>query len=202
MAVYALALIVFGVGLAAGIFPGERNLLLTLVPALIVAAGIAVVLLLARGAPRYGKRVGPRHRKLAGAISLVATAVAATNRIVFHGDRRRSLLGALAYMIFDALVLWMAFFAIHAHPVPGFPVVMMAYIIGALGAFIPLPGGLGAVGGIAGMLALYGVGHNAAVGAVLLYTAVGLLVPLIGGAVSYLFLRRQFGPIRALQESA
>ena len=113
-----------------------------------------------------------------------------------------SLLGALAYMVFDALVLWMAFFAIHAHPVPGFPVVMMAYIIGALGGFIPLPAGLGAVGGIAGMLALYGVGHNAAVGAVLLYEAVGLLVPVVGGAVAYLFLTRQFGPIRAFQEGA
>lgn len=202
LAVYALALIVFGVGLATGIFPGERNLLLSLVPAVIVAAGIAAVLLLARGAPRYGKRVEPHHRKIAGAITSLANAVAATNRIVFHGDRRQSLVGALAYMIFDALVLWTAFFAIHAHPVPGFPVVMMAYIIGALGGFIPLPAGLGAVGGIAGMLALYGVGHNAAVGAVLLYTAVGLLVPLIGGAVSYLFLRRQFGPIKALQEGA
>ena len=202
LAVYALALIVFGVGLATGIFPGEGNLLLTLVPAVIVAAGIAAVLLLARRAARHGKRVEPRHRKIAGAITSLADAVAATNRIVFHGDRRRSLLGALAYMICDALVLWTAFFAIHAHPVPGFPVVMMAYIIGALGAFIPLPAGLGAVGGIAGMLALYGVGHNAAVGAVLLYTAVGLLVPVIGGAVAYLFLRRQFGPIRALQEGA
>ncbi len=52
------------------------------------------------------------------------------------------------------------------------------------------------------MLALYGVGRNRAVGAVLLYTAVGLLVPLIGGAVPYLFLRRQFGPVRAFQEGA
>lgn len=202
LAVCALALIVFGVCLATGIFPGERNLLLTLLPAVIVAAGIAAVLLLARGATQYSKRVEPHHRKIAGAITSLANAVAATNRIVFHGDRRQSLLGALAYMVCDALVLWTAFFAIHAHPVPGFPVVMMAYIIGALGAFIPLPAGLGAVGGIAGMLALYGVGHNAAVGAVLLYTAVGLLVPVIGGAVAYLFLRRQFGPIRALQQGA
>jgi uncharacterized membrane protein YbhN (UPF0104 family) len=202
LAVYALALIVFGVGLATGIFAGPRNLPLTLLPAVIVAAGIAALLLLARRGAQYGKRVESRHRKIAGAITSLANAVAATDRIVFHGDRRQSLLGALAYMVFDVLVLWTAFFAIHAHPVPGFPVVMMAYIIGALGGFIPLPGGLGAVGGIAGMLALYGVGHNAAVAAVLLYTAVGLLVPLIGGAVAYLFLRRQFGPVRAFQPSA
>ena len=42
-----------------------------------------------------------------------------------------------------------------------------------------LPAGIGAVGGIAGMLILYGVGRDAAVAAVLLYEAIGLLVPLI-----------------------
>jgi hypothetical protein len=35
--------------------------------------------------------------------------------------------------------LWTAFVAIHAHPVPGFAVVVMAYTIGALGGSIPLP---------------------------------------------------------------
>jgi len=33
----------------------------------------------------------------------------------------------------------------------------MAYIIGALGASLPLPAGIGGVAGIAGMLVLYGV---------------------------------------------
>jgi len=51
------------------------------------------------------------------------------------------------------------------------------------------------------MLILYGVGHNAAIAAVLLYEAVGLLVPLIGGGVAYVVLRHQFGRMRTLQES-
>jgi uncharacterized membrane protein YbhN (UPF0104 family) len=42
------------------------------------------------------------------------------------------------------------------------------------------------------MFVLYGVGRDTAVAAVLLYQAVGLLVPLIGGAVAYLLLRREF----------
>ena len=63
----------------------------------------------------------------------------------------------MAYLGFDVLVLWSAFLAIHAHPVPGFAVVIMAYIIGALGGSIPLPAALGTIGGIAGMLILYGV---------------------------------------------
>jgi uncharacterized membrane protein YbhN (UPF0104 family) len=195
-AVDALALIVFGVGLAIGIFPGASSVLLTLLPAALAISGIGAALLLARGATRYSERVESDHPKLASAIASVSDAVAATEQIVFHRDRRRGLLGALAYLGFDALVLWTAFLAIHVHPVPGLAVVMMAYIVGALGGSIPLPAGIGAIAGIAGMLILYGVGRTPAVAAVLIYEAVGLLVPLIGGAVAYLLLRREFGPMR------
>ena len=45
------------------------------------------------------------------------------------------------------------------------------------------------------MLILYGVGHDAAIAAVLLHQAIGLLVPLVGGAVAYMSLRHSFGPI-------
>lgn len=51
------------------------------------------------------------------------------------------------------------------------------------------------------MLILYGVGRSSAVAAVLIYEAVGLLVPLIGGAVAYLLLRRQFGPMRTMPDA-
>jgi uncharacterized membrane protein YbhN (UPF0104 family) len=199
-AVDALALIVFGVGLAIGIFPGAGRLLLTLLPATVAASGIAAVLLIARRATGYSKHVESKHPKLAIAIGSVSNAVSATEQILFHRDRRSGLLGALAYLGFDALVLWTAFLAIHARPVPGFAVVVMAYVIGALAGSIPLPGGIGAIGGIAGMLILYGVGRSPAVAAVLIYEAVGLLVPLIGGAVAYLLLRRQFGPMRTVRD--
>jgi uncharacterized membrane protein YbhN (UPF0104 family) len=198
----ALALVVFGTALASGLLSGERNLLLTLLPAAIAAAGIAAALFVSPRAAEFSTRLEASHPKIASSITSLADAVAATRQIVFHRDRRRSLVGALAYLGFDALVLWTAFFAIHAHPVPAFAVVVMAYIIGALGGSIPLPAGIGAVGGIAGMLILYGVGRSAAIGAVLLYEAVGLVVPLIGGGIAYLILRRQFGPMRTLQKSA
>ena len=112
------------------------------------------------------------------------------------------MLGALGYLWLDVLVLWSAFVAIHAHPAPGFGVVLMAYIIGALGGSIPLPAAIGTIGGMVGMFILYGVGHNAAVAAVLLYQAIGLLVPLIGGGIAYLFLRRRLGPMRSVAGSA
>jgi uncharacterized membrane protein YbhN (UPF0104 family) len=195
-AVDALALVVFGVGLSAGIFGGEHNLLLTLLPAAVAATAIVAALLIARRAAAHAGRLRASHPKIASSIKSLAEAVDATDRILFHHGGLRAALGALAYLAFDALVLWTAFFAIDSHPVPDFPVMVMAYIIGALGGSIPLPAGIGAVGGIAAMLILYGVGHNAAIAAVLLYEAVALLVPLIGGGVAYLFLRRAFGPMR------
>ena len=60
----ALALILFGIGLATGIFPGERNLVLTLLPAVLAMAGIAAVLLVSRVGARYGERPDPLTRRL------------------------------------------------------------------------------------------------------------------------------------------
>jgi uncharacterized membrane protein YbhN (UPF0104 family) len=69
----------------------------------------------------------------------------------------------------------------------------MAYIIGALGGSIPLPAGIGTIGGMLGVFILYGVERDAALAAVLLYQAVGLLVPLAGGGIAYAILRRDLG---------
>jgi uncharacterized membrane protein YbhN (UPF0104 family) len=105
-------------------------------------------------------------------------------------------LGSVAYLGFDVLVLWSAFLAIHAHPVPGLAVVVMAYIIGALGGSLPLAASIGMIAGIAGMLIVYGVNHNPAVAAALFHQAIGLIVPLAGGGIAYAILRRQLGTIR------
>jgi uncharacterized membrane protein YbhN (UPF0104 family) len=188
-AVDALALIVFGLALAAGVLPGTRNPLLTLLPAGVTAiAVVAVVVMAARVKPDAG-RLGA-HPKLATSIATLSKAVKDT-RLLFRSRSYRAILGVLAYLGFDVVVLWSAFLAIHANPVPGFAVVVMAYIIGALGGSIPLPAGIGTVGGIAGMLILYGVGHSPAVAAVVLHQAIGLLVPVAGGAIAYAVVRRR-----------
>ena len=194
-AVDALALIVAGFGLTVGVFAGERHYLLTLLPPAVAAAGIATTLLIASRAGRHAERLQGRHPKIAGAITTLANAVEDTRRLFRRGGWT-SVLGVLAYFGFDVLVLWSAFLAIHAHPTPGLAIVIMAYVIGALGGSIPLPASIGTVGGIAGMLILYGVGHNAAIAAVLLHQAIGLLVPLAGGTVAYASLRRRLGPLR------
>jgi uncharacterized membrane protein YbhN (UPF0104 family) len=199
-AIDALALVVCGFGLAVGVFPGQQSAFLTWLPAAVACVGIAGALLLARGGARRAQALEARHPKLAESIGTVSTAVRGTGRILFHRGSRRSVAGALAYLGFDVLILWTAFLAIDAHPVPDFAVIVMAYVIGALGASIPLPAGIGAIGGIAGMLVLYGVDRDPAIGAVLLYEAVGLLVPVAGGGLAYLLLRRDLGSMKTIRE--
>ena len=174
-AIDALAVVVFGVGLATGIFAAEGNLLLTLLPAVLPATGLAAALLIARRASVYAKRLQAKRPKIAGAITALAVAVEDTDRLLFHRGSWTSVLGTVAYLGFDVLVLWGALRAVHAHPFPGFAVVIMAYIIGALGGSIPLPASLGTVGGMTGMLVLYGVPTHAALAAVLLSQAIALL---------------------------
>ena len=193
-AVSAFELIVLGIGLAIGVFPGEDNLLLTLLPAAVAAAGIVGALLLSRRSSAHAERLQAKHPKIATSISTLGDAVADT-KALFRRGGWTSVLGSIAYLGFEVVVLWTSFHAIHAHPVPSFAVVMMAYVIGAIGGSLPLPASIGTIGGIAGMLIVYGVNHNPAVAAVLLHQAIGLLVPLTGGAIAYIFLRRQLGPI-------
>ncbi len=195
-AVDALALVLFGVVLATRIVSGEDNLLLTLLPAALAAAGITAALFIARRAKTGAGRLRTKHRKVAAAVTTLADAVQDTKRLFLHRGSRRAVLGIMAYLGFDVLMLWSAFLAVHAHPVPSIPVVIMAYIIGALGGSIPLPAAAGTIGGMAGMLIVYGVNANTAVAAVLLHQAIGLLVPLTGGVIAYGIIRHRLGPIR------
>jgi Lysylphosphatidylglycerol synthase TM region len=194
-AVSALALIVFGVGLATGVFAGEDRLLLTLLPAAVAACGIAVGLLIAPRGSAYAARLQAKHAKIARTITTLADAVEDTEHVLVHRSGLTTALAAVAYLGFEILILWLALIAVHTHPTPGFAIVVMAYIIGALGGSLPLPASVGTIGGIAGMLIVYGVHHNPAVAAVLLHQAIGLLVPLVGGTIAYVIIRRQLGPV-------
>jgi len=191
----ALALIVFGVGLATGIFAGEDRLLLTLLPAAGAACGIGVALFVAHRASAYATRLQAKHAKIASSINTLADAVDDTKRVLFHRGGLTTVLGAVAYLGLEILILWLALLAVGAHPTPAFAIVVMAYVIGALGGSLPLPASIGTIGGIAGMLIVYGVHHDPAVAAVLLHQAIGLLVPLAGGTIAYIIIRRQLGPV-------
>jgi uncharacterized protein (TIRG00374 family) len=70
-------------------------------------------------------------------------------------------------------------------------VILMGYLIGQLGGLLPLPGGVGGIdGGLIGTLIVYGAPAGATVAAVLVYRLILFWLPLIGGAIAFLALRR------------
>ena len=63
----------------------------------------------------------------------------------------------------------------------------LAYFIGYLASMIPMPAALGVLDtGLAGALVLYGFSPAASVGAVLVYHAIAIWVPGLGGLVAWL----------------
>src|SRR5581483_5630781 len=112
----AIAIVLFGALLALGFFGGGPSLALTLAP-----------------------RIRPRRPRIASGIATLALAVENTREMLRHRGSGRIVLGAIAYLGFDMLVLQGSFVAIDAHPVPSFAVVAMCYLIGGLGGSIPLP---------------------------------------------------------------
>ncbi|MGI8428243.1 MAG: lysylphosphatidylglycerol synthase transmembrane domain-containing protein [Solirubrobacteraceae bacterium] len=187
-AVNVVALIIVGVGMFAGAFEGPRGPLLTLLPAAVGVAAIAIVLALP---PLAGGLTGPRFERRPRLRSTVcALAVGVRETLVELRRRDLRVLGAVGYWVFDTLVLWACFRALGASP--GVPVVMMAYLIGQLGGELPIPGGLGAIdAGLVGALALYGVELAPATAAVLAYRAISLWLPALIGSVDFVLVRRR-----------
>ena len=95
------------------------------------------------------------------------------------------MLGAGGFLLFDIAALWAACRAT-GHPIGGLALAL-AYFIGYLATMLPMPAGIGVLdSGLAGALVLYRFPPAAAVGAVLLYHAISIWVPSIGGLAHWL----------------
>jgi uncharacterized membrane protein YbhN (UPF0104 family) len=189
-AVNVAAVVVIGVPMWLGVIPGSTDPLLTLLPALAALATIVGTVVLASWARGAAAR-RMQHGRLAVALRAIGGGVQEALQLIRAGEPR--LLGAVAYWLFDNLVLYACFVAFgHAPP---FWSIAMAYLVGLLANALPVPGGLVAVeGGLVGMLLLFGVRPASAVlGAVLLYRAISLWVPALVGSVAFLALRREIG---------
>ncbi len=196
-AVYAGSVLIDGIGLGTGLFPGGGSFALTIVPAIVAAILIAVVgamALLPNDIERRLQSWASGSGRLARwvALGVTAPALAASGvrtAIELIRSRDPGLLGAVAWWGFDISVLWAMFHAFGSPPL--FTVIWMAYFLGMLGNLLPLPGGLGGVeGGMIGAFAAFGVDFNLAVLAVLSYRAISFWLPTIPGAVAYFQLRR------------
>jgi uncharacterized membrane protein YbhN (UPF0104 family) len=154
-------------------------------PLLIAGAITLLVVVGAHAAGGGGARGGARGAAptwLAG----IAAGIADAERAVRHPSWR--LAGALGYLGFDIAVLWATFSALgHAPPLPA---LTLGYSIGYLANALPIPGGIGALdAGLAGALLLYGAAPAHVAAAVLVYHAVALWVPAVGGLLAYARLR-------------
>ncbi|HEX3617868.1 MAG TPA: lysylphosphatidylglycerol synthase transmembrane domain-containing protein [Solirubrobacteraceae bacterium] len=194
--VFMLALVVFGGGLAIGLFPGRSPDALTVLPA---AIGGGLILLVAGmgfsadRAERWLSRLARRHR---GPRSLFAKL--ATLPRTLHGgvmtslsvlaNPKPGLSGAVVYWAFDIATLWAGFRAFGA-TVP-LAVLVIGYFVGQLANALPIPGGIGGVeGGMIGSFIAFGVNGSTAVLAVLAYRIISFWLPVLPGSVAYLQLR-------------
>jgi uncharacterized membrane protein YbhN (UPF0104 family) len=204
--IYAGSLLLDGVGLGVGLFPGGGSFAITIVPAIVAvvlfAVAGAISLLpgdverrLARWASGSG-RIGHWIARAAAVPALAASGVRTAIDLVRSRDP--GLLGAPAWWGFDIAVLWAMFHAFGSPP--PFTVIWMAYFIGTLGNLLPLPGGLGGVeGGMIGALAAFGVDINLSVLAVLSYRGISFWLPTLPGVVAYFQLRRTVARWRSEQ---
>jgi uncharacterized membrane protein YbhN (UPF0104 family) len=195
--VYLGALVIGGIGLWTGVFAGEGPVTLTLLPALVSAAALALGAAMGlvpgdfeRRLARMAKRSGPAGRLAARFATLPATLGAGVRTALgLIRERRLGLLGAFAYWGFDIAVLGVSFHAFGS--VVPVAVLVMGYFLGTLGSLLPLPGGIGGVeGGMIGAFAAFGVPAGRAVVAVLAYRAISFWLPTLPGIAGYIGLRR------------
>ncbi|HEX4483582.1 MAG TPA: lysylphosphatidylglycerol synthase transmembrane domain-containing protein [Solirubrobacteraceae bacterium] len=196
--VYAGSLLIDGIGLGSGLFPGGGSFAITWVPAIVAALLFAIAAGVATLPGDVERRLEKRaagsgrvaHWLARGATVPALAASGVRTAISLIRSRDPGLLGAIAWWGFDISVLWAMFHAFGS--APPFTVIWMAYFVGTLGNLLPLPGGLGGVeGGMIGAFAAFGVDFNLAVLAVISYRAISFWLPTLPGAIAYFQLRRK-----------
>ncbi len=164
---------------------GEGPAALTVVPAVVAAAGILAALVLGlrpRPAPVTGDGRTARIRRGA---RVLGDGVRDALAIVRGADVR--LLGAPVWWACDVAVLYCVFEALGTPPALG--VVVLGYFVGQVANTLPVPGAVS--GGMVGVLLAFGVAADLALAAVLAYRAVALWLPAPAGAAAIVGLRRR-----------
>jgi len=204
--IYAGSLLLDGVGLGTGLFPGGGSFAITIVPAIVAAIlfGVAGAMALLPGdierrLERWAAGSGRLAHWVARAVTVPALAASGVRTAIdLIRSRDPGVLGAPAWWGFDVCVLWACFHAFGSPP--AFTVILMSYFVGMLGNLLPLPGGLGGVeGGMIGAFAAFGVDFNLALLSVLSYRAISFWLPTLPGAIAYFQLRRTVARWRDLQ---
>jgi uncharacterized protein (TIRG00374 family) len=201
-AVYMLTLVINGVLLRAGVFPGPAPAGLTIVPAAIAGGLIALFLLIALIPEDFERRMagftqGYRFRRLLHRLASAPATVASGTRtaITFVREPSRgglAVIGAIGFWAANIAILWAAFKAFDAE-VP-LAVVVQGFFVGMAANLFPFaPAGVGAVdAGMIGTFVLFdvpGVSDGTVFAAVLTYRLIAFWLPIPPGIVAFFQLR-------------
>jgi glycosyltransferase 2 family protein len=157
---------------------GPHDFTRSTLPALIAAAATLIGLAL--------PRIASRGRTTPAWLEGIAVGIRDAQRTA--GNPNWRLIGALGYPAFDMAVLWVAFSAVGSPP--PLAALVLGYSIGYLATTLPIPGGIGVLdAGLSGALLLYGAAPAHVVAAVLVYHAIALWIPSLGGLIAYARLR-------------
>jgi uncharacterized protein (TIRG00374 family) len=211
-AIYLGALVVCGIFLRVGLFPGPSPVGMTVVPAAL--AGIALVILflislipgdferLVAGWARGHRKVG-LARRVASVPATIASGTRTALSILMHpSSGLLSILGAAGFWAANIAVLWACFHGF-GESVPK-AVLIQGFFVGMTANLLPFfPGGVGSVdaGMIAAFLA-FGLPSSTVFVAVLTYRVIAFWLPIPPGIVAYFQLRRTVGRWRAEETPA
>jgi uncharacterized protein (TIRG00374 family) len=199
-AVYMLALVLDGILLRTGVLNGPNPAGLTIVPAALAGAAIAVFLLIALipedverrlGGFARGYRFARYARRLASGPATLATGT--RTAIGFVRDPSRgglAVVGAVGFWAANIGILWAAFHAFDTQVPLG--VVVQGFFIGMVANLVPFaPGGVGAVdAGLIGTFVLFDIPGAEVFAAVLTYRLIAFWLPIPPGIVAFLQLRK------------
>jgi uncharacterized protein (TIRG00374 family) len=199
-AVYMLALVLDGILLRTGVLNGANPAGLTIVPAALAGAAIAVFLLFAMIPEDVERRLagfarGYRFARYAERLASGPATLASGTRTAIGFVRNPSrgglaVLGAVGFWAANIGILWAAFHAYDAHVPLG--VVVQGFFIGMVANLVPFaPGGVGAVdAGMIGTFVLFDVPGAEVFAAVLTYRLIAFWLPIPPGIVAFLQLRK------------
>ena len=198
--VYLLALVICGIFLRVGLFPGPSPVGMTIVPAALAGVALIILFLLSlipvdldRIVARWAQ--GHRRVRMARRVASVPATIAAGTREALLVLRHPSsgllaLVGAVGFWATNIGVLWACFHAF-GEDVPT-AVLIQGFFVGMTANLLPFfPGGVGSVdaGMIAAFLA-FGEPSSTVFVSVLAYRVIAFWLPIPPGILAYLQLRR------------
>jgi uncharacterized protein (TIRG00374 family) len=201
--IYLAALVICGIFLRIGLFPGPAPVSMTIVPAALAGVALVVLFLIALIPADFERIVarwaqGHRRVRLARRIASIPATIATGTRTALSLLRHPSsgllaVAGAAGFWAANIAVLWACFQAF-GEDVPTF-VLVQGFFVGMTANLLPFfPGGVGSVdaGMIAAFLA-FGEPSSTVFVSVLAYRVIAFWLPIPPGIFAYLQLRRTVG---------